>query len=40
MKVGIFVVPTFNTDCILVKEENLEKAVEALKREKYMFLEE
>ena len=30
-KVGIFVISTYNTDYILVKEENFEKAVRALR---------
>lgn len=34
-KIGIFVVSTYNTDYILVKKENLEKAVEALTKENY-----
>lgn len=36
-KIGIFVVSTYNTDYILVKKENLEKAVESLKKENYLF---
>lgn len=35
IKIGIFVVSTYNTDYILVKKENLEKAVEILKKENY-----
>ncbi len=34
-KIGIFAVSTFNTDYILVKEENYEKALEALAKEGY-----
>ena len=30
-KVGIFVISTYNTDYLLVKEENFEKAVRALR---------
>ena len=30
-KVGIFVISTYNTDYVLVKEENFEKAVRALR---------
>lgn len=34
-KIGIFAVSTFNTDYILVKEENLERAIAALKEKGY-----
>ena len=34
-KIGIFAVSTFNTDYILVKEENYERALEALTSEGY-----
>lgn len=34
-KIGIFAVSTFNTDYILVKEENLERAIAALKKKGY-----
>ena len=34
-KIGIFAVSTFNTDYILVKEENYERALESLSREGY-----
>ena len=34
-KVGIFVVSTYNTDYVLVKEENFEKAVRALREAGY-----
>ena len=34
-KIGIFAVSTYNTDYILVKEENLERAVAALAAEGY-----
>ena len=34
-KVGIFAVSTYDTDYILVKQENLDRAVEALKRAGY-----
>ncbi|MBQ7653730.1 MAG: ACT domain-containing protein [Clostridia bacterium] len=37
-KIGIFAVSTFNTDYILVKKENFEKAVEALKKAGYNFV--
>ena len=33
--IGIFAVSTYNTDYILVKEENFERALEALKLEGY-----
>ena len=36
-KVGIFAVSTYDTDYILVKEENLDRAVEALKGAGYGF---
>ena len=34
-KIGIFAVSTYNTDYILVKEENFEKALHALEEEGY-----
>ena len=34
-KIGIFAVSTYNTDYILVKEENFERAMEALASEGY-----
>lgn len=34
-KIGIFAVSTYNTDYILVKEENLERALEVLASEGY-----
>lgn len=36
-KVGIFAVSTYDTDYILVKQENLDRAVEALKAAGYGF---
>ena len=37
-KIGIFAVSTYNTDYILVKEENFERALAALKSEGYMVV--
>jgi len=37
-KIGIFVVSTYNTDIIFVKEEQLLEAIVALKQEGYLFL--
>ena len=37
-KIGIFAVSTYNTDYILVKEENYEKALEALASEGYTII--
>ena len=37
-KIGIFAVSTYNTDYILVKEENFEKAVSVLEKEGYSFV--
>ncbi|MBO4688811.1 MAG: ACT domain-containing protein [Clostridiales bacterium] len=34
-RIGIFAVSTYNTDYILVKEENFERAMEALKKAGY-----
>ncbi len=34
-KIGIFAISTYNTDYILTKEENFEKAIEALKENGY-----
>ena len=36
-RIGIFAVSTYDTDYILVKGENLDRAVEALKRAEYAF---
>ncbi len=38
--IGIFAMSTFDTDYILVKSENLDKAVEALKEAGHRLLEE
>ena len=38
-KIGIFAVSTFNTDYILVKEENLERAIGALQENGYQVVE-
>ncbi len=37
-KIGIFAVSTFNTDYILVKEEQFERALDALKEEGYTII--
>jgi hypothetical protein len=37
-RIGIFAVSTFNTDYILVKKEDLQKAVAALESEGYSFI--
>ncbi len=37
-KIGIFAVSTYNTDYILVKEENFERALEVLAEEGYMIV--
>ena len=37
-KIGIFAVSTYNTDYILVKEENFARALEALSSEGYSFV--
>ena len=37
-KIGIFAVSTYNTDYILVKEENYERALEALASNGYSFV--
>lgn len=37
-KIGIFAVSTFNTDYILVKEENFDKALYVLKDNGYKFM--
>ena len=37
-KIGIFAVSTYNTDYILVKEENCARALEALSSEGYSFV--
>ena len=39
-KIGIFAVSTFNTDYILVKKENFEKAVQVLEAAGYAFEKE
>ena len=38
-KIGIFVISTFNTDYILTKEENYQKALDALSRAGYKIIE-
>lgn len=38
--IGIFAVSTFNTDYILVKSENFDKAVSVLKSNGYTFVED
>lgn len=38
-RIGIFAVSTYNTDYILTKEENFEKAIQALKEAGYRILE-
>lgn len=37
-KIGIFAVSTYNTDYILVKEENFEKAMDVLEKEGYTII--
>ena len=37
-KIGIFAISTYNTDYILVKQENLDRAVQALRRNGYDFI--
>lgn len=37
-KIGIFAVSTYNTDYILVKEENFERALDVLASEGYIIL--
>ena len=37
-QVGIFAVSTYDTDYILVKQENLDRAIEALKEAGYAFI--
>lgn len=37
-KIGIFAVSTYNTDYILVKEENFDRAIDALARSGYSIL--
>ena len=37
-KIGIFVVSTFNTDYVLVKKENEQRALDRLKREGYTVI--
>lgn len=36
-RIGIFVVSTFNTDYVMVKDENFEKALKALRENGYML---
>ena len=36
-RIGIFAISTFNTDYVFTKEENFEKALEALKRAGYVM---
>ncbi|NMA03221.1 MAG: ACT domain-containing protein, partial [Clostridiales bacterium] len=36
-KVGIFVVSTYNTDYVLIKEENFEKAINVLECNGYII---
>lgn len=38
-KIGIFAISTFNTDYVLTKEENYEKAIEALRKAGYKIVE-
>lgn len=38
-KIGIFVVSTFNTDYVLVKNENYEKALNILEKNNYTIIE-
>lgn len=38
-KIGIFVISTFNTDYVLTKKENYQKAIEVLKNEGYKITE-
>lgn len=38
-KIGIFAISTFNTDYILTKEENFDKAIDVLNREGYQITE-
>jgi len=38
-RIGIFAVSTFNTDYIMVKEENLQSAVGALEEAGYVFVD-
>ena len=38
-KIGIFVVSTYNTDYILIKSENYDKAINALRNEGYTILD-
>ncbi len=38
-KIGIFAISTFNTDYVLVKKENYQKALEALEKAGYMITE-
>ncbi len=37
-KIGIFAISTYNTDYILTKEENFDKAMEVLKKEGYEII--
>ncbi len=36
-KISIFVISTFNTDYILIKENNIEEAINILHKEKYII---
>ena len=38
-KIGVFVISTFDTDYILVKKEQLQDSIEALKKSAYLFIE-
>ncbi len=38
-KIGIFAISTFNTDYVLVKKENYQKALEVLEKSGYMIAE-
>ena len=38
-KIGIFAISTFNTDYVLTKKENYEKALEVLKKAGYKIIE-
>ncbi len=38
-KIGIFAVSTYNTDYVLVKQENFQSAIEALRQEGYDIVE-
>ncbi len=38
-KIGIFVISTFNTDYVLIKKENYQKAIEVLQEAEYQIIE-